>query len=46
MAKAREAASRGEAVFKAFYRGRSDAEKITLNQMGDELRELMTGATG
>ena len=45
-AMAREAASRGEDVFKAFYRSRSDAEKITLNQMGDELRELMTRATG
>jgi hypothetical protein len=43
---AKEAASHGEAVFKAFYKGRSDAEKIALNKMGDQLRELMTGATG
>jgi hypothetical protein len=42
---AREAAMRGETVFKAFYRGRSKAEQATLNTMGDELRGLMTGAT-
>jgi hypothetical protein len=43
---AREAAMRGQAVFSKFYKSRNDAEKITLNQMGDELRGLMSGATG
>jgi hypothetical protein len=43
---AREAAMRGETVFKAFYKGRTKAEQATLNTMGDELRGLMTGATG
>jgi hypothetical protein len=38
---AREAAMRGETVFKAFYRGRTPKERETLNEMGDELRGLM-----
>ena len=38
---AREAAQRGEPVFKAFYKGRTKAEQAKLNQMGDELRGLM-----
>jgi hypothetical protein len=42
---AREAAMRGQAVFSKFYKSRNDAEKITLNQMGDELRQLMDAAT-
>lgn len=37
----REAAQRGEAVFKAFYKGRNAAEKAKLNAIGDELRSLM-----
>ena len=41
---AREAARHGEPVFKAFYKGRNDAEKKLLNAMGDELRGLMQGA--
>jgi hypothetical protein len=41
---AREAAMRGQAVFSKFYKSRNDAEKITLNQMGDELRQLMDAA--
>lgn len=39
---AREAAMRGEAVFKTFYKGRNAKEREKLNQMGDELRGLMT----
>lgn len=41
---AREAAQRGEDVFKAFYKARSPAEKKLLNAMGDELRGLMPAA--
>jgi len=37
----RESAQRGEAVFKAFYRDRTPAEKQRLNAIGDELRGLM-----
>ena len=43
-ATAREAAMRGEDVFKVFYKNRSAAEKKILNAMGDELRGLMPGA--
>jgi hypothetical protein len=39
---AREAAIRGEAAFKAFYKSRSVEERKVLNDMGDELRGLMT----
>jgi hypothetical protein len=39
---AREAAMRGEAVFKTFYKSRNAEERKVLNQMGDELRGLMT----
>ena len=38
---AREAAMRGEDVFKKFYKGRNPKEREQLNQMGDELRGLM-----
>jgi|SRR5580765_2144476 hypothetical protein len=38
---AREAALRGEAVFKTFYKSRNAKEREHLNQMGDELRGLM-----
>jgi hypothetical protein len=43
---AREAAMRGEKVFGKFYnaKGRTEAEKVKLNQMGDELRQLMDAA--
>jgi hypothetical protein len=43
-AMAREAASRGEATFKTFYKGRNKSEQATLNAMGDELRGLMGDA--
>lgn len=39
---AREAAIRGEAVFKTFYKSRNAKERERLNAMGDELRGLMT----
>jgi hypothetical protein len=39
---AREAAMRGEAVFKTFYKSRNAKERERLNEMGDELRGLMT----
>jgi hypothetical protein len=39
---AREAAMRGEAVFKKFYKSRTPDERTQLNAMGDELRGLMT----
>jgi hypothetical protein len=39
---AREAAMRGEASFKAFYKTRNPEERKILNEMGDELRGLMT----
>lgn len=39
---AREAAMRGEAAFKAFYKTRNTEERKRLNEMGDELRGLMT----
>jgi hypothetical protein len=39
---AREAAMRGEAAFKAFYKSRNAKEREQLNAMGDELRGLMT----
>ena len=45
-ATAREAAMRGEDVFKVFYKNRSAAEKKILNAMGDELRGLMPDAHG
>jgi hypothetical protein len=38
---AREAAMRGEAVFKKFYKSRTPDERTQLNAMGDELRGLM-----
>jgi hypothetical protein len=38
---AREAAMRGEATFKAFYKSRNAEERNLLNEMGDELRALM-----
>jgi predicted amino acid-binding ACT domain protein len=38
---AREAAKRGEAVFKSFYRKRTPSEQARINVIGDELRELM-----
>jgi hypothetical protein len=41
-AMAREAAMRGEAVFKVFWKARTPKEREQLNDMGDELRELMT----
>jgi len=37
----REAAQRGEAVFRSFYKGRTPAERQRLNTIGDELRGLM-----
>jgi hypothetical protein len=40
----REAAGRGEEVFKNFFRSRSQAEKKRLNEIGDELRGLMNEA--
>jgi hypothetical protein len=39
---AREAAMRGEAVFKTFYKSRNAKERERLNAMGDELRGLMS----
>jgi hypothetical protein len=39
---AREAALKGEASFKTFYKSRSAEERKLLNDMGDELRGLMT----
>jgi hypothetical protein len=39
---ARDAAMRGEAVFKTFYKSRNAKERERLNAMGDELRGLMT----
>jgi hypothetical protein len=39
---AREAAMRGEAAFKAFYKSRNAKERELLNDMGEELRGLMT----
>ena len=41
---AREAATRGEAIFNAFYKGRSKAEKDRLKAIGEELRNLMNEA--
>jgi hypothetical protein len=41
---AREAAMRGEKVFGKFYASRNAVEKMTINQMGDELRQLMDAA--
>jgi hypothetical protein len=38
---AREAAMRGEDVFKKFWKSRSPKEREKLNEMGDELRGLM-----
>jgi len=38
---AREAARRGEDVFRTFYRNRSGAEQAKVNAIGDELREIM-----
>jgi hypothetical protein len=40
---AKEAAMRGEAVFREFYRNRTEAEKARINAMGDELRGIMDG---
>lgn len=42
---AREAAMRGEDVFKAFYKKRTKPEQARLNAIGDELRSLMAEAT-
>ena len=40
---AKEAAMRGEAIFKEFYRNRTAQEKARINAIGDELRGLMDG---
>lgn len=40
---AREAAQRGEEVFRQFYKGRTAKEKEAINKIGDELRNLMAG---
>ena len=42
-AMAREAAMRGEDVFREFYRKRSGPEQARINAIGDELRGLMDG---
>jgi hypothetical protein len=41
---AREAAVRGEPIFKAFYKSRTPAEQARINTIGDELRGLMAEA--
>ena len=41
---AREAADRGSAVFRTFYRNRSGAEQMQVNKIGDDLRERMDAA--
>lgn len=41
---AREAAQRGEPVFRTFYRNRSKQEQARINAIGDELRHLMLDA--
>lgn len=41
----REAAQRGETVFKTFYKSRTKQEQAQLNAIGDELRGLMAEAT-
>lgn len=41
---AREAASRGEDVFQAFYKGRTAPEKAQLREMGEEIREIFKQA--
>ena len=38
---AREAAGRGEEIFRQFYRQRGGAEQAKVNAIGDELREIM-----
>jgi len=38
---ARNAAARGEDVFRTFYRNRSGPEQARVNAIGDELREIM-----
>lgn len=40
---AKEAAMRGEAVFKEFYRNRTKPEQERINAIGDELRAIMDG---
>jgi hypothetical protein len=40
---AREAAMRGETIFKEFYRNRAKPEQARINAIGDELRGLMDG---
>ena len=40
---AREAAMRGEAIFRTFYRNRTGPEQKRINAIGDELRGLMDG---
>jgi RecT family len=40
---AREAALRGEAVFRKFYKQRTGPEQARINAIGDELRGLMDG---
>ena len=42
-AMAKEAAMRGEAVFKEFYNKRTKQEKAQINAMGDELRGILDG---
>jgi len=42
-AMAKEAAMRGEAVFKEFYNNRTKQEKAQINAIGDELRGILDG---
>jgi len=44
-AMAKEAAMRGETVFKEFYNNRTKQEKAQINAMGDELRGILDGNT-
>ena len=44
-AMAKEAAMRGEAVFKEFYRHRTASEKAHIDAIGEELREILDGNT-
>jgi hypothetical protein len=40
---AQEAAMRGEAVFKEFYKNRTEPEKAHINAIGDQLRKILDG---
>jgi hypothetical protein len=40
---AKEAAMRGEAVFREFYRNRTEPEQVRINAMGTELRAILDG---